>query len=313
LRYGIADRINDYMFSNPTLWFFLIYGIGYLAMVAFIISRRKRREGRFPLGDDMRLMRQPGESLGRKLAQLDEKLSDSMCWAGAVPILAGCLPILLGKWFSSSWAPGWLAAALSLFVAGIVWGVSRIGQHIAEYRHVRLGLYGERVVGDQLDELKSKGFRVFHDVPCVGGSGPFNLDHVVVGGGAVVVVETKTRRKKAPEGGGPDHRVTFDGEHLIWPCFTESESVGQVIGGTEWLKKRLKKELALDVQVFPVIAIPGWFVDLKSRGSVIVSNEKPLAGAIRHQCGGTLTASQEDLIARHLSLMCRDVDFAGIA
>ncbi len=146
-----------------------------------------------------------------------------------------------------------------------------------------------------------------------GGGGPFNLDHVVVGGEAVAVIETKTRRKHTPEKGGPDHKVSYDGERLVWPRGPESDSVTQAIGSAEWLQKRITKELALDVPVFPVLAIPGWYVESKSRGPVIVPNEKPLAGAIRHQCRGNLTAGQEDLIARHLALMCRNVDFAGIA
>ncbi len=87
--------------------------------------------------------------------------------------------------------------------------------------------------------------------------------------------------------------------------------ITQAVWSAEWLQKRLRKELAVEVPVFPVLAIPGWYVESKSRGPVIVSNEKPLPEAIRHQCRGSLTSEREDLIAWHLALMCRTVYFAG--
>lgn len=59
-----------------------------------------------------------------------------------------------------------------------------------ETRNVRLGLFGERAVADELDKLVGSGYRIFHDVPCLGATGPFNLDHVVVGKGGVAVIET---------------------------------------------------------------------------------------------------------------------------
>jgi hypothetical protein len=58
------------------------------------------------------------------------------------------------------------------------------------YRKAHLGYYGERAVGEQLENLLARGYRVFHDVPAVG-SKPFNLDHVAVGKTGVAVLETR--------------------------------------------------------------------------------------------------------------------------
>ncbi len=167
-------------------------------------------------------------------------------------------------------------------------------------------------MGDVLEPLKSEGYQVFHDVPCLGGGGKFNLDHVVVGGGGVTVIETKTRRKQAPAPGDLDYEVTYDGSALVWPRGGDRQPVEQVVRNADWLRDRIKSELAIEAPMFRVLAIPGWKVIAKSRGPVIVSNGRNTPVAIRHQCQGDLTLDEEATISRHLLLMCRDVDFVSM-
>src|SRR5207248_10817074 len=76
----------------------------------------------------------------------------------------------------------------------------------------RLGFHGERYVAEELNQLMSDGFRVFHDVPF----GNYNIDHVLIGPTGVFVVETKTRRKRTAHGAGK-HKVQFDGTQLNFP------------------------------------------------------------------------------------------------
>ena len=63
-----------------------------------------------------------------------------------------------------------------------------LGVHTEE-RAWRVGERGERVVGEELEKLASKGWTVVHDVP-VGERGA-NIDHVVVGPGGVFTVNSK--------------------------------------------------------------------------------------------------------------------------
>jgi hypothetical protein len=302
------------MLSSFLPWFLSLYSLCYLGLLIFVFRIKKRSEGRFPLGDDVRLMRQPGETLRLRVAELKNQFSDALLWIAGMPFVLALLPILAGRWVPQSWSWLWLTLSAAAFVAGVAWGLRRLLRPLLESRKIRLGLYGERVVADQLEELKSAGFRVFHDVPCLGGGGPFNLDHVVVGAGAVAVIETKTRRKHAPDGGGPDHRVGFDGKRLIWPGGSDTKSVDQVIRDAGWLQKRIKTELGIETTVAAVIAIPGWFVDQpKEKGPVSAVNAKMVPSTIRQECRGILAGDQIDQVSRHLAQMCRNVEFDEVA
>ena len=54
----------------------------------------------------------------------------------------------------------------------------------------------ERAVGQTLEALRRKGYRVFHDLIGEG----FNLDHVIISEHGVFSVETKTYSKPAKGG-----------------------------------------------------------------------------------------------------------------
>ena len=74
-------------------------------------------------------------------------------------------------------------------------------------RALRLGEEGEKAVGQSLEDLRSRGCRVFHDIVADG----FNIDHVVVSPRGIFVIETKTY-SKSNRGKGV---IEFDGEHIL--------------------------------------------------------------------------------------------------
>ena len=63
-------------------------------------------------------------------------------------------------------------------------------------RRLKLGLLGERAVGEQLSSLAGVGYHVFHDVP---GDGDWNVDHVVVGLAGVFAIERMQRIRRLIE------------------------------------------------------------------------------------------------------------------
>jgi hypothetical protein len=54
--------------------------------------------------------------------------------------------------------------------------------------------------------------------------------------------------------------------------------------------------------------VPGWWVDMKARGEVMVENSKSVASAVEDRGSAILNAEQNDSIARQLDLVCRDVE-----
>ncbi len=90
---------------------------------------------------------------------------------------------------SFGWWRSMFAACAVILTAFAVW---RIRQLWPKVRALRQGRDGERVVGQNLEELRADGARVFHDVPADG----FNLDHVLVMSQGISVIETKTWSKR---------------------------------------------------------------------------------------------------------------------
>ncbi len=292
----------------------LYIALGYFALfifgsLGFAIWRIKRRNTRPPL--ETKLLRGPGETLRKRMAEYDENLLFRLLVASLIPLAALALSgklIVLGAphvggpvwiWYGV-WAIGFLAA----LVPTVRW----VLRDLDRYRAYRLGYFGERVVGEKLNELLGQGYAVFHDVPGKGQKKPFNLDHVAVGPSGVAVIETKTRRKGRARPGFKDHEVTYDGQKLIWPWGEDRHGLEQALWEADWLRHWIFERTGIDTPVKPILALPGWYVHMGPRKPVDVVNHEWVCGAVRGQNGRTLSDSQIALIARQLDSLCRDVE-----
>lgn len=167
--------------------------------------------------------------------------------------------------------------------------------------HLKQGRDGERAVGQFLEDLRRKGFYVFHDL--IGRD--FNLDHVLVGPKGVFTIETKTISK--PKRGRAV--VEYDGEKLtLNGCLPDRNPVIQAKAQANWLKELLA-EGNVNVQIKPVVVYPGWFV--KNQGSaakapVWVLNPRALPTFIGN-LPEQLSDSQIGLVKKMLTMHARKV------
>ncbi len=130
----------------------------------------------------------------------------------------------------------------------------RLCKAIPRVRLLTQGLLGEKAVGQFLDRLQAKGYLVYHDIPGEG----FNIDHVLVGPAGVYTIETKTWTKPSP---GRAH-LRFDGRTITRPNGkTTTEPVQQALAQAAWLKRELSESIGKDLNVFSVVAFPGWYID----------------------------------------------------
>lgn len=289
------------------IFFFYVVFVGTLFLGA-VWWRRKNRTTRHPLGDDAKLRRQAGEHLRKKSDELMEKLMTRVMVLILLPVAGFFLPVFVVKPFQSADHVGVLVAAGALLLAALIWALRWCVQLSDEIMNHRLGWFGERMVADALEVLKAEGFSIFHDLPCLGAKGPFNLDHVVVGKGTVVVVETKTRRK--PKGDSAGHKVSYDGEKLNWPWGHSTEELEQVLRNAAWLKKELKKHLDLDVTVRAALTMPGWFVTGgPPKAPVLVEQHQRLPKFIAQRFPAELSPDQMKQVLLHLEARCTDVSY----
>lgn len=237
-----------------------------LALAFFWIFKRidKIRAGRKqPISESV--LRPPGESTRLKVEELEEKLFNHILWL----LVPACMSSIMGAVPLKN--PLFSMIFVTLLVGIGCWFVAkRIVKILDDRSNYFLGFRGERVVGEALNQLREKGYRIYHDLQFE----KFNIDHAMVGSGGVFCFETKTKRKILSKEG---HRVSYDGKRLLLPNGTDFEDLKQAISNAKALKEYIAKAAAESVSVQPVLVLPGWFIDRKGRGPVMVVNHKELS------------------------------------
>jgi hypothetical protein len=250
-------------------------------------------ESRSPL--KAKPLRMPGQSLQE---QRDKLFEDKL----ETPAMMAVFCVMLAGWEWSRYftprppAPGLMSAIALTFVAFVAWRFWRVRPKL---KALRLGLDGERVVGQFLERLREQGYHVFHDVVGTG----FNVDHVIVGPAGVFTIETKTRSK--PKHGNAT--VTFDGQQIsIHGIKPDRDPVIQAKAQAAWLRQLLSDSTGRQFPVRPVIVFPGWYVEQSSGSTreVWVLEPKALPGFLEKE---SRVVSDEDvnLASFHLSRFIR--------
>lgn len=271
-----------------------------VAITVISRSRRMRLSGRrSPLTQG--LLRPAGHTLRN---QFDDAFTDVMGLMMAV--LFG--PALVGAMYGSMFMiPGqpfsWLRTGfyLAVVVSLIAFSTHRMVKLHAKAMNLRMGWDAEMATGQELDQLMRRGAVVFHDFP----AGDFNIDHVLICPAGVYAVETKSRMK--PGRGNKDGaKVTYDGKVLLFPDWADTQIVEQARRQAKWLASELSKAVGESVQVTPVVALPGWFIDATGRSDVRVLNPKNFRYLLEGR-GAPLSSVLVDRISYQVEQKCRDV------
>jgi hypothetical protein len=250
------------------------------------------RDTRSPLKS--RPLRNPGQSVDEALGDSYDRLLMPLMLAAFLVAIAAM------EWFRHAMAvplSPWLYTFFA--AAAVVYATYRITKVLPEARQLRLGRDGERVVGQYLERLREKGYRVFHDVVGAG----FNIDHVIIGPAGIFSVETKTYSK--PVRG--EARIQFDGEKLNVNGYElDRDPIAQAKAQASWLREVISESTSQKMPIRPVIVFPGWFIE-QSKGStrdLWVLNPKALPDFLDHE-RPVLTREQVALASTHLSLFIR--------
>lgn len=188
----------------------------------------------------------------------------------------------------------WLYSAIAMIFA-VYYGI-KIIKSIKEIKNIKLGRDGERIVGEALDELKTIGYKVYHDI--VGDS--FNIDHVIVGPAGAFTIETKTYRKQI----GINPQIYYDGNKIKIDGVSANsqikDPIKQAKGQMYWLEGFINDNVKIKTKVQPVVVFPGWFINQRDNNAeVLVSNEKALISRLK-KASIILDETQINLIATHL-------------
>lgn len=253
------------------------------------MSYGKKEGKRSPL--ERKPLRNPGESLGQEIERL---LGDELVSIALIILL----PIIFAfwewfRWFMQLPPQPWQTTVAALPFIG--YGVYRFIPFRRRLRDLQLGLEGEKYVGQALEELRSKGCHIFHDVQCDG----FNIDHVVVSPHGIFAIETKTRSK--PLRGSVV--VRYDGQR-VWVNGVEPDRnpIDQAHASRKWLRDFFVRETGRRYPVRGVVVFPGWFVEPsehKEKDAIWVLNHEALPSFIEHE---PLLLEPEDVALASLRL-----------
>jgi hypothetical protein len=289
----------------------LAAGLGVLAscfvgpgIALYFLIRRKRQarmRRRSPIGMD--LLRGPGHSLREQLDDAGSDVIFDLALLMVVPLMALALFLAqshIGGLAKTMYvAPVYAVAALAF----IVYAVRKLIKAGTRLDNLKAGFDAELAVGQELDQLMRQGAAVFHDIP----ADNFNIDHVVISSEGVFAVETKGFTKPKQGRGKADATVVFDGKVLKFPTWTTKDPLDQAERQAAWLAKWLTSAVGSPIQVVPVVALPGWFVELTGRGNVRVFNGKQLAGLLKSRGVQPLSDTDVQRVAHQVEQRCRTV------
>jgi hypothetical protein len=118
------------------------------------------------------------------------------------------------------------------------------------YGNLKKGLLGERLVEEQLNDIRKAGFDVFHDFILTDDRGTENIDHIIVGPSGVFTLETKNWTSKAvPQ----DDLITYDGENL---------KIGTYVQDIKVLKQPRRQAAKLQALLQPEMKNSLWVVPI---------------------------------------------------
>jgi hypothetical protein len=169
----------------------------------------------------------------------------------------------------------WVTTAVAIAVIG--YSLFRLRPLLIRHRQLKLGRDGERAVGQELEKLRERGYRVYHDFL----AGDFNIDHIVVGPTGVFAVETKTFRKPKD----PDAKISYDGHVVSVPGVTLTRNpITQAKAEGDHIRDWIKHNANRTPPVRPAVVFVGWYTQRQPEGAEVwVLNVPGLVSFIQNE------------------------------
>lgn len=253
-----------------------------------------RKKTKSPLKD--KPLRNPGQSI-------DEYIQTSIMEQVNTYLIVIAISIMLAalEWyrFYTSMQPSpWLLTIVAILA--VPYPIYRLVQLQTKLLRHRQARDGEKAIGQYLENLREKGYSIFHDI--VGSD--FNIDHVIISEHGVYTVETKTYSK--PSKG--EAKITLRDEKLYKNGINLGNSIIlQAKAQSQWLKELIKDNLGIEYDVKPIVVFPGWYVDINNSttGNIWVLNPKGIESFINHQ-PMRISTKEKKAISYNLSRFVRN-------
>ena len=263
------------------------------------INRLKKRRSPFT----QNLLRSPGESLIRKLDNLNIEINVYLVSLVLIPLLSYSLILSFSYHKDKSINLIDVYASAIIGFTFIIYFLTKIIRLLNERKITRLGYEGEVAVGQELNQLMLNGYYVYHDFP----ADDFTIDHIIVGQSGVFAVETKAQSKSTTRSVSGNATVTYNGRLLLFPQGVDLKTIEQAKHQAAWLTNWIGSAVGEKVAVRPVVALPGWYVKRTSPNGMPVVNPKQFPSLFKHISPRFLSPELISRIIHQLEQKCRDV------
>jgi hypothetical protein len=279
------------------------FAVGPGLAIYLLLDRKKRRRAqrRSPIGID--LLRSPGHTVREHLDEATLDVMSDILVLSVIPMLILATYLaqaqIRGLGQMNYLVPFYIGGAI-LFIGGMIRKLIKASERLD---HLKAGFDAELAVGQELDQLMLQGARVFHDFPAEG----FNIDHIVISTSGVFAIETKGYTKPGDMSGKEAAKVTFDGKVLKFPTWTTGEPIEQAERQAQWLSKWASSATGEPVLAWPVVALPGWFVERTGRSIVRVYSGRALGTLLNSGSAQAVSPQAIQRIAHQVEQRCRTV------
>lgn len=249
------------------------------------------------------LKRPPGHSLREKIEDTTWDILSLYAASVSMPIT------FFAIYVSQSYLGGLPESAFRIVVSGMtalaIFSFSswKLHEYMSRLRNLRLGYDAEVATAQELDELISHGYRVFHDVPM----NESNIDHVVVGPGGLFTIETKAFSKRNDESDAHVH-IDYGTNTMRFPNKTVNIPLDQVDMQEKWLSKTISAAIGESVQARGFVALPGWFISPpRNAGRKIVINPTNITKFFTPM-RPSLSDTTVDRVVHQLNQLCSTIE-----
>lgn len=246
------------------------------------------------------LLRSPGHSLRRKIEGFDFEIDALFVVTLMIPLIAFAGHISVSYFGGEPESISRILASSFVATLALAFAVKRLLPLLKKRREFVLGLEGELATGEELNQLMLDGCRVFHDVPTRYG----NVDHVVVSESGVYCINTKMPGKPDE---GAKFQVDYDRGMMRFPDREFRIPSDQVETEAKCLSDFLTSATGNQVEVEPLLAYPGWFIERIGRGRPVVFNPKN-SQKFFVRSRSVLSPERVQQVAHQLEQLCRDVE-----
>ena len=272
-----------------------------LLLAVFAIWKWRNSMGGRRAPTDKKLLRAPGEWLMEQQGEIELRLS---CYIAAV-MFGPYVIVAQAALSSSSGLIEISGQVIAICILASLVAIYFLWKELDKRSNYRLGLMGERAVGEELNKLMLHGYHVYHDFKKDHNG---NIDHVVVAPSGVYCIETKCRRKRKGTTRQAEHEIIFDGEQLHYPHGTDSYGVQQTLRNSEELARWLSSAVGERIAVKGILTFPGWYVTTRRMAKNLrVLNPEQIQYAIASDKEQVLDVKLTKRIVHQLEQRCRNV------